>query len=202
VDVTVHLADLTAVLEQLAPSERVLVVGHSFGGCVALELAARSADLVVGAWVFEPPYLTLLPDDAAPDLARLGERITALSREQGPSAAALAFLDTVRGPGTADRLPPEARERLGGEGRAAVADAALLGFDRHGLARIEAPVLVGLGARGGGPYEAVASALAARVPTLAIERFTELGHGAPVSRPGPPAASIVAFAQRIGHLPP
>jgi hypothetical protein len=150
--------------------------------------------------VFEPPYLSVLPATAAPDLAALGDRIAALARDEGPTAAALAFLDTVRGAGTSARLPPEARARLGMEGRSAVADAALLGFRPDDLGRIRAPVVVALGGRGGGPYEAIASALQARVEGLVIERFGDLGHGGPVSRPDSPAASIVAFARRIGSL--
>ncbi|MFN8518191.1 MAG: alpha/beta fold hydrolase [Chloroflexota bacterium] len=41
--------DLLAVLDALAPGERPLVVGHSFGGCVALELAARHPGRVAGS---------------------------------------------------------------------------------------------------------------------------------------------------------
>jgi pimeloyl-ACP methyl ester carboxylesterase len=197
VDVAVHIADLRAVIDQVVSGERVLVVGHSFGGCVALELAARMPEVVAGVWVFEPPYLTLLPADTTPDLARLGDRIEACARDEGVQAAALEFFDAVRGPGTADRLPVEARERLGAEGRAAVADAALRGFAPDGLARIASPVVVGLGGRGSGPYEAVARALTTRVPDLAIERFAELSHGAPVSRPDRLVSSIVAFAARV-----
>ncbi|MET0772470.1 MAG: alpha/beta fold hydrolase, partial [Candidatus Limnocylindrales bacterium] len=185
VDVALHIADIQAVLEQAAPGERVLVVGHSFGGCVALELAARAPGPVAGAWVFEPPYLTLLPANATPDLARLGDRITALAREAGPRAAALAFLDAVRGPGTGDRLPLEARDRLAAEGRAAAADAALLGFAPGDLPRITVPVVVGLGGRGG-PYEAVASALATQVPDHTNKHNSQHTHPPPETRPQHP----------------
>ena len=42
VDVQVHIDDILAVLDALvARSSRVFVVGHSYGGCVGLELAAR-----------------------------------------------------------------------------------------------------------------------------------------------------------------
>jgi pimeloyl-ACP methyl ester carboxylesterase len=199
IDVATHIDDLLAVMDLLLDGQRPLVVGHSFGGCVALELAARHPDRILGAWVFEPPYLPLL-GGSVPGLRSLGERIAALARDEGPTAAAFAFLDAVRGPGTADRLPAAARARLGAEGRAAVADAALLGLEPEGLARIVVPLEMGLGSRSGGPYPAVADELARRVPGLAIERLPELGHGAPVSRPEPVARSIVAFARRIGVI--
>jgi pimeloyl-ACP methyl ester carboxylesterase len=200
IDVGVHVADVVGVLDQVTPGAPALAVGHSFGGCVALELGARIPTLIAGVWAFEPPYLTLLPATRPADVAALGDRLTALAREEGPTAAAFAFLDAVRGHGTSVRLPAEARARLGAEGRAAVADAGLQGLAPDELARIAAPVVIGLGGRSGGPYAAVATALKARIPGLAIERFADLGHGGPVSRPDALAASIVAFARRIGHL--
>lgn len=193
-DVGTHVEDLQAVLDVVLQGERPVLVGHSYGGCVALELAARHPGRISGVWTFEPPYLAVL--DEAGDAA-LGERIAALARDEGGAAAALAFLDAVRGPGTSDRLPTAARERLGAEGRSAVADAALLGLRPDGLHAIASPVTIALGGRSQATYEAVAAALGERVPDLAIERLAALGHGAPVSRPDEVAASIIAFAGRL-----
>jgi pimeloyl-ACP methyl ester carboxylesterase len=55
IDVAAHITDVAGVLEAegLGP---VLVVGHSYGGALALELTARRPDRVVGVWAFEPPY--------------------------------------------------------------------------------------------------------------------------------------------------
>jgi pimeloyl-ACP methyl ester carboxylesterase len=201
VDVARHLEDLAAVLDaHAAPEEQVLVVGHSFGGCVALELAARRPERVAGTWVYEPPYLPVLEEDdgGRPDLAALGERMTELARTEGLESAALAFLDAVRGPGTSARIPSSARERLAAEGRSAVADAALQGLDPRGLADIASPVVVALGGRSGPPYGAVAERLAALIPSLEVERLADLGHGAPVSQPATVAAAIRAFARRLG----
>jgi pimeloyl-ACP methyl ester carboxylesterase len=201
VDIASHVDDVLGVLDVVAPGERALAVGHSFGGCVALELAAWHPHRVTAAWVFEPPYLALLRAADVPDLTALGDRIAALGREQGPAAAALAFLDTVRGPGTSARLPEAARTRLGAEGRGAIADAALLGLDPRGLRRIMASVVVALGGRGGGPYAAVAAAITGRVSTATVERFPDLGHGGPTSRPDVVASSIAALAARTGLIP-
>lgn len=197
VDVATHVDDLLGVLDIVLQGERPILVGHSFGGCVALELAARHPDRVAGVWAFEPPYLPLVTGS---EDARLGERMAAIARAEGAPAAAIAFLDAIRGPGTADRLPAAARERLVAEGRSAVADAALLGLDPHGLGRIASPVEVGLGGRDRGPYAAVAEALGRLVPGLSIERFPALGHGAPVSRPDVIAPSIISFAGRLGRV--
>ena len=55
VGVTAHVEDLAAVLsdERLGP---VAAVGHSFGGCVAIELASHRPDLVSAVFAYEPPY--------------------------------------------------------------------------------------------------------------------------------------------------
>jgi O-succinylbenzoic acid--CoA ligase len=198
VDVQVHIDDIVTVLDALAPGRKVLVVGHSYGGCVGLELATRCPDRVAGAWLFEPPYLSVLPDASEAGAATLGDRISGIARDAGPGAAALAFLETVNGPDVLRRLPPEAVARFEREGRGAVADSALLGFRPGELGGVTAPVIVGLGGRSRGPYGQVADGLTQRIASCTVERFPTLGHGGPISRPLLVADAIHAFAQRVG----
>jgi pimeloyl-ACP methyl ester carboxylesterase len=49
VDVDRHITDLLAILD----GRRAIVVGHSFGGVIALGAAARAPDLVAGVMVWE-----------------------------------------------------------------------------------------------------------------------------------------------------
>ncbi len=199
IDVRIHLEDILAVLDALTLGGPVLVAGHSFGGCVGLELAARHPERVEGAFLFEPPYLAVLPD-IAEEPTVLGQRIAGIAERDGLGAAALAFLETVNGPGITRRLPPAVIAQFEREGRSAVADAPLVGLDPTGLADVRAPVVVGLGGRSRGPYETVATGLAARIATLDVERFPALGHGGPVSQPAAVADAIMSFAGRIGHV--
>ncbi len=60
IDVATHIDDLVALAraEALGPA---VVVGHSYGACVALELAARQPALVAAVFAYEPPYGPLAP---------------------------------------------------------------------------------------------------------------------------------------------
>ncbi len=201
IDVQVHIDDITAVLHKLAPAERVVVVGHSYGGCVGLELAARHPERVASAFLFEPPYLPVLPDDA-PDPAVFGERITDIAHHDGLGAAALAFLETVNGPGITRRLPATVLAQFEREGRGAVADAALTGFRPAGLGNVRARVSIGIGGRSRGPYTAVAAGLRERVHGLETHIFPTLGHGGPISQPSVVAPVILASLRSIDQPAP
>ena len=147
-----------------------------------------------GAWLFEPPYLAVLPEYRRRRRPHWVQRIAGIARDDGLGAAALAFLETVNGPGITRRLPPACIAQFEREGRGAVADAALAGFDPTGLADIRAPVVVGLGGRSRGPYETVATGArgsASRRSTC--ERFPTLGHGGPISQPGVVADAILVL---------
>ena len=67
VSVARHVADALATLDACGV-ERAILVGHSFGAVVALELAARHPDRVMAVAAWEPP---LIPLAAEPDRSRL-----------------------------------------------------------------------------------------------------------------------------------
>jgi pimeloyl-ACP methyl ester carboxylesterase len=75
--------------------EQVHVVGHSYGGLVALELARQGAAGLQSLALLEPATVGLLPpDEAAARTAPLVE----LARSQGSGTAMDRFLRTVCGP--------------------------------------------------------------------------------------------------------
>jgi len=198
IDVAVHVADLLGVLDDAGLAGPALLVGHSYGGCVALEAAAREPARFAAVWVFEPPYVPLGPAAVQRAFAGLRERIATIATEEGEAAAALAFLEAVAGESTVARLPDAARRQIGREGRSAVADAALAGLDPGGLARITAPVGVAVGGRSHPFYARIAAGIAAAVPAATIVGLDDLSHAGPASRPEVAADAILDFARRHG----
>lgn len=197
IDVAVHVEDLTAILEseRLGP---VLVVGHSYGGCLALELAARRPDLVAGAWVFEPPYGPIGPPSVRAALADVGRRTIAAGDEGGTGAAAEAFLAEVAGHKSVALLSPAALQQVRSSGRSALADATLLGLDPDGLARIRCPVSLAGGTSSPPFYAQLLTALAETIRGAATERIDGAGHAAPISNPDKVATAVEAFAIKCG----
>lgn len=197
IDVAVHIDDLAAILEseRLGP---VLAVGHSYGGCVALELAARRPSVVAGAWVYEPPYGPVGPPAVAAALADVGRQTMMAAERGGTEAAAEVFLDGVAGKDTVASLSPAALQQVRSSGHAATADAGLAGLDPGGLARIRCPVTLAGGTSSPPFYAQLLVALATRIPGASIERLEGARHGMPISHPDIVAAAVEAFATQCG----
>jgi pimeloyl-ACP methyl ester carboxylesterase len=195
IDVAVHVADLAALIvaERL---EGCLVVGHSYGGCLALELAAREPALVAATWAYEPPYGPLAPPEARERMDTLARATLEAVVRQGPAAAAEVFLVGVSGRPALEALGEAGRSRIGQAGPGAVADAPLLGLDPGGLSRIACPTRIATGAASGPLYPAIAEELVRRVPGARLTTIPEVDHMAPVTRPDIIAAAVQTFADR------
>ena len=187
VAVAVHVADALAVLdaEGLDGLEAPFVVGHSYGGVVALELAARAPRRVRGVVAYEPPYASLADDATRLAMRRLGAATVRAHRVGGAPAAAETFLRAVAGDGAFEALPERSRAFVLAEGDGALVDAALRGLDPAGLARIAVPVVVATGGASERLYRPIADALVARIPGARRVVLPGLPHTAPITEPGP-----------------
>ena len=158
-----HLADLEALLDGEGMGRAVLL-GHSFGGVVALEAAARLPDRVVAVVAWEPPYGPLAEARVRRAFARVARATVEAGVAEGRPAAARAFMRGVAGRRAWDALPERTRTFLEAEGGGAVADAAMRGLEPDGLARIACPVTIVTGSLSEPFYAPIADALAATIP--------------------------------------
>jgi pimeloyl-ACP methyl ester carboxylesterase len=102
-------------LEALVAGRRVVVMGHSYGGNVALALAARRPELVAGVVVYETPmsWLDWWPSTTAGGAALAGD---------DPADAAERFMRRLVGDEKWQRLPPGTRAARREEGIAMVGE--------------------------------------------------------------------------------
>jgi O-succinylbenzoic acid--CoA ligase len=186
-----HLADLEALLDAEGVDGAVLL-GHSFGGVVALEAAARLADRVVAVVAYEPPYGPVADVQTRRAFARVARETAAAAAAGGPPAAARAFMQGVAARGSWEALPGRTRAFLEDEGGGAVADAAMEGLQPDGLAGIACPVTVVTGGDSEPFYAPIADALAVRIPGARRVILAGLRHTAPITDPGPIASAARA----------
>jgi 3-oxoadipate enol-lactonase len=197
IDVATHLDDLVAIarVESLGPA---VLVGHSYGGCVALELAARHPERVAAVFAYEPPYGPLAPPPAHANMARVAGRTLAAAAGGDLAAAAVAFMEGVSGAAAVASLSPAARARIGRAGQGAVADATLSGMDPDGLGAITCPTRIATGRASEQLYADIAEALAARIPAASHQRLDGLNHLAPILQPDAIAAAVGSLVDEVG----
>ncbi len=185
-----HVQDLLAVLE--SAQEPPVLVGHSFGGIVALCAAARRPPSVRAVVVYEPPvrWLPWWPDEAP------WERVVREATPQGPEAVATAMLTAVTGqrPGPERRRPGEleadGRSLLIEMGDPSLAEPYL---DPDALTGMR--VIVGAGTESLPHHLEVARRLALLLDGGVFVELPGAGHGAHVTHPELFARLIVTARQ-------
>jgi pimeloyl-ACP methyl ester carboxylesterase len=189
IDVAVHVDDLVAILDA-ERAARAVLVGVSYGACLALEFAARRPDRVQAVIAYEPPYGPVADPATQAAFAAVAATTERAHETGGAPAAAEAFLTGVAGPDAWTVLPDRARAFLADEGGGAFADAALLGFDADGLSAITAPVTILTGDASQPFYRPIADALAARIPGTRRRHLPGMAHASPITDPGPIADAV------------
>ena len=175
--------DLAGLLEALdrAPAH---VVASSFGGNIALRLAARRPDLFASLTCHEPPLFGLLDDHPESEgmLEHVYRVLTAVagrvSGDDHEGAARQFVEDVALGPGAWDELPPEEKAMLVRNAPTFLDefnDPSALTIDREALARLEMPVRLTQGTESPPLFPRVIDRLCASIP--AVERGTIEGAG-------------------------
>jgi len=205
-DRVISLRDEAALLEpvfSLAGSPLSLV-GHSYGGAVALIAALARPDRVRALALYEPTLFSLIEEEAPGQEAVNGIRQTAFAAAaaidaKDPSTAAARFIDYWMGEGTW-RAMPESRQALvagsmtnvRGWGHALLNDPTPL----QAFRALDVPVLYMVGAKSPPSSRGVARLLTGVLPKVTVIEFAELGHMAPVTHPEPVNEAIARFLDR------
>jgi 3-oxoadipate enol-lactonase len=199
------LAGLAAAVLRLldaVDAERAVLVGHSMGGMIAQELAARSPGRVQ-ALVLVGTSPAFGRPDGQWQREFLRARFAPLDAGLGMAGLAAQLVPTLVAPDlSADRLAA-AQALMAGvpESTYRRALAALVGFDRRAdLAAIAVSTLVVTGEHDRTAPPEVARRMAAKIPDSECRVVAGAGHLLPLEQPEAFAALLLDFLRQ--HLPP
>lgn len=181
----------------------VHLVGHSYGGAVALALALAYPERVRSVAVYEPVLFNLLPASSPQaTLARWVARSVEWHVGRGePDHAARAFLEYWAGRGAYDASPADRRERFDAAIRKVPLDygAILSGpHDPAAYSAIRVPTLVMSGRRSVPATREIARRLAGAIPAA---QLLELGgdHLMPINEPDAFNPVVARFLANLGE---
>ena len=182
-------AELVAAAAALAP-EPVALVGHSLGGAVTLEAAARLSDRVRLLITFEPILFGLLqahgPAGTYDEIAGVARRFNELAQAGDWSAAGEWFVDYWAAPGTWAAMPNERKQNTIAMLPAVVHEWSMAATGIRALdgwRAIAAPVHLIHAADTRAPTRAIVTLLAETYPDWRVHQTPAGGHMAPLTRP-------------------
>lgn len=189
-DVTDHADDAAALLDALSAAPAV-VIGRSYGGEIALDLARRFPAKVRALALLEPAILTLDPEAAA-WADSLRQKVVQAGADD-PSSVAKVFLTEVVGDEVWESFPQEMKDMFIGNGPSILAElrAPVLELRDDQLGEISQPTLIVSSEESPEVFRRVNGRLAAALP----HAETTLVEGGHLINPAHPA--VLAFVDRI-----
>ncbi len=190
--VSEHADDAAALLDALAPAPAV-VVGRSFGGWVATELALRHPGRVRALVLLEPDAPGLSPAADA-WVSAFADRMRAVAADAGVDAVGEALIAEVAGQDAWRSFPEDVRRMFTDNGPALLAELRAYeapGADRAALAAIVQPVLLVTAADSPPEFHEPVEALAGALP----DARTEMVGGGHIIDPASPV--VIAFIEQV-----
>jgi pimeloyl-ACP methyl ester carboxylesterase len=167
-----HVSDLLEVIGK----RRVVVVGHSFGGAVALAAAIEAPERVLAVGAYEPPmpWVDWWPRRARRDMT-----------SEDPADAAEGFFRRMVNDDAWERLPERARQERRAEGPALVAELSSLrsGGAPFDLSRLSVPLVVGRGGASRPHHRQAIDELHSTIPDSVVFEIPGASHGAHLTHP-------------------
>ena len=182
----------------------VHLVGHSYGGAVALRAAIERPNRIASLTLYEPTAFHLLKTMKGGMLALAEIRAIAARTAQGVitgnyRGAAVSFIDYWSGPGAWAALRPAAQAAMTRWMPKAPLDfRALIDEDTHAsrYARLKVPTLILRGEHAPAPTRLIAESLQASMPGARLEVVAGAGHMGPLTHSKDVNAAIVRHIER------
>lgn len=172
------IADQVADLVGLLDDRAAVLIGHSYGGNVALAAAARFPHLVKAVAIYETPlsWEPWWPGSTA--------GAAAIATQGSPAEAGERFMRRLIGDARWDALPERTRDTRRREGEPMVGELTDLRNGPPWLPhQIGVPVLAGYGTRGAAHHRQGMEHVAATVPGARVVALEGCRHDAPLSHP-------------------
>jgi pimeloyl-ACP methyl ester carboxylesterase len=198
-------ADALAALIESHPGG-VHLLGHSYGGAVALQVAMRWPGRIKSLTLYEPVRFALLLRD--PEMAPLAYEVIRLARSvqaaasTTPDAAAVRFVDYWSGAGAWDRLGGARQRPLARCMTKVGAEFGALIDDRAGPAdykRLTMPVRLLGGDQSPAPVLRILDRLEVLLPRADRVSLAGLGHMGPIQAPERIALALPPMVRDAGH---
>jgi pimeloyl-ACP methyl ester carboxylesterase len=197
--------EVDAVMTQLScASERLDVVGHSYGGAVALELARRYPGRVNSLVLYEPVCMPLLFADGqrrshALESWNLASAVWQAVEVGALHEAAEQFVDYWSGTGTWHSFPDSTRTAISACMPKVASEFQAIfsaGWTCDAFSGISCPTLVIKGTASPAPVGAIANLLRQTLPNSELLTLQGFGHMAPVTNADPVNLHITEHLER------
>ncbi len=206
-DASVQIAE--ALLDRETPGP-VDLIGHSYGGTIALRLAQRAPKRVRSLTMFEPVLFAAARDHPAyAENAAYMNGPFADAMRSGDRMEAARLFNVMWGRDAAwQALPQALREDMARRIHLIPAGKSVTHDNIHdqiapgALERVELPVLLMEGARSPALVGAVHDVLEARLPNVQRHVIEGAGHMAPITHPAEVGDAIVAFLRQTAPTRP
>jgi pimeloyl-ACP methyl ester carboxylesterase len=188
-DRPLRLKDEVALLEPVftRAGNPFALVGHSYGGAIALVAAVMKGHRVSAVALYEPTLFAIVEEPKEVDGIRNAVAAAVASLKKGDQAAAArSFIDFWMGPGSFNAMPERNREAIA----ASIVNIqgwkdALFGEPTplKAFAKLDIPVLLMIGKDSPLSSRAVAHRLSRVLPRVDVAELDGLGHMGPVTHP-------------------
>lgn len=188
-----ELPRIHRALQNANVDKPIQLIGHSYGGALALAFAVNNPELIERIAVYEPVSFHVLPEDS-PGMLEIREVNDLMHGEEAQSATR-SFVDYWNQPGYFDALPDKIQGIMTQQAAKVALDFDALINEPLSLddyAQLHKPVLLLTGEYTRRSAQAVAKALASALPNCTQQRVTA-GHMGPLTHPAEVNPLIIDF---------